>query len=207
MVLRVLPRVALAGAAIAAAGPALAHHAMDGETPTTLAQGLLSGLAHPVIGPDHLAFVVGIGILSAFMRRGWTLPAIFLLAGAFGTALHLGGIGVPGAELLVALSVLLAGLAAWLHARTPLAIAAALCGFGGMVHGYVQAESIVGAEPSPLGAYLAGLALVQLSIALGLREATRRLVQIRPVMATRLTLPASAAVALVGIAALPLWAG
>lgn len=207
MVLRVLPRVALAGAAIAAAGPALAHHAMDSETPTTLAQGLLSGLAHPVIGPDHLAFVVGIGILSAFMRRGWTLPAIFLLAGAFGTALHLGGIGVPGAELLVALSVLLAGLAIWLHGRTPLAIAAALCGFGGMVHGYVQAESIVGAEPSPLGAYLAGLALVQLGIALGVREATRRLVQIRPVMATRLTMAASAAVALVGIAALPLWAG
>ena len=207
MVLRVLPRVALVGAAIAAAGPAFAHHAMDGETPTTLAQGFLSGLAHPVIGPDHLAFVVGIGILSAFMRRGWTLPAIFLLAGAFGTALHLGGIGVPGAELLVALSVLLAGLAIWLHGRTPLAIAAALCGFGGMVHGYVQAESIVGAEPSPLGAYLAGLALVQLGIALGVREATRRLVQIRPVMATRLTMAASAAVALVGIAALPLWAG
>ncbi|MGA0596682.1 HupE/UreJ family protein [Enterovirga sp. CN4-39] len=207
MVLRVLPRVALAGAAIAAAAPALAHHAMDGETPTTLAQGFLSGLAHPVIGPDHLAFVVGIGILSAFIRRGWTLPAIFLLAGALGTALHLGGIGVPGAELLVALSVLLAGLAIWLHGRTPLAIAAALCGFGGMVHGYVQAESIVGAEPSPLGAYLAGLAIVQLGIALGVREATRRLVQIRPVMATRLTMAASAAVALVGIAALPLWAG
>ena len=207
MVLRVLPRVALAGAAIAAAGPALAHHAMDGETPTTLAQGFLSGLAHPVIGPDHLAFVVGIGILSAFLRRGWALPAIFLLAGAFGTALHLGGIGVPGAELLVALSVLLAGIAVWLNARTPLAIAAVLCGFGGLVHGYVQAESIAGAEPSPLGAYLAGLALVQLGIALGAREATRRLVQLRPVMAPRLTMAASATVALVGIAALPLWGG
>ena len=27
---------------------------MGGKTPSTFAEGLLSGLGHPVIGPDHL---------------------------------------------------------------------------------------------------------------------------------------------------------
>ena len=89
-------------AASLAAGPALAHHPMGGQTPSTALEGLLSGLAHPVIGPDHLAFVVGVGILSAFVRRGWILPVAFLCLGAIGTAIHLGGAGVPGAEVLVA---------------------------------------------------------------------------------------------------------
>ena len=59
-----MTRRALAGSSIAmaaqasAGGPAFAHHAMDGQMPTSFAQGLLSGLAHPVIGPDHLAFII-----------------------------------------------------------------------------------------------------------------------------------------------------
>src|SRR6267378_2162800 len=38
---------------------AWAHHFMDGGLPETFAQGLLSGLGHPVIGLDHAAFIVG----------------------------------------------------------------------------------------------------------------------------------------------------
>lgn len=42
--------------------PASAHHVMDGQLPSTFAQGLLSGLGHPVIGPDHLAFLIAVGV-------------------------------------------------------------------------------------------------------------------------------------------------
>lgn len=35
-----------------------AHHLMDGALPATPWQGLLSGLAHPVVGLDHLAALV-----------------------------------------------------------------------------------------------------------------------------------------------------
>ena len=40
---------------------AWAHHFMDGGLPQTFAQGLLSGLGHPVIGLDHAAFIVAAG--------------------------------------------------------------------------------------------------------------------------------------------------
>ena len=45
-----------------ASGPASAHHAMGGKTPTTFAEGMLSGLGHPVIGADHLAFLIAVGV-------------------------------------------------------------------------------------------------------------------------------------------------
>lgn len=53
-------------ATLALQGPAFAHHAMDGKMPVTFLQGLLSGLGHPIIGFDHLAAVVGVGVLGAW---------------------------------------------------------------------------------------------------------------------------------------------
>ncbi|PKO63289.1 MAG: urease accessory protein UreJ, partial [Betaproteobacteria bacterium HGW-Betaproteobacteria-17] len=47
---------ATTGLLLVASTSALAHHPMGGMTPQTLSQGLLSGLGHPVIGLDHLAF-------------------------------------------------------------------------------------------------------------------------------------------------------
>ncbi len=192
-------------AASLVAGPALAHHPMGGRTPSTALEGLLSGLAHPVIGPDHLAFVIGVGILSAFVRRGWILPVAFLCLGAIGTAIHLGGAGVPAAETLVAVTVLLMAGAVSLRRRAPVALLAVLCGLGGLAHGYALAESIAGAESSPLVFYLAGLATVQLAISLLVRDAALRLAGTHPGVASRAALAASAAMLLVGVAALPLW--
>ncbi len=37
---------------------ARAHHPMGGQTPETFSQGLLSGFGHPIIGIDHLAFLI-----------------------------------------------------------------------------------------------------------------------------------------------------
>jgi urease accessory protein len=42
---------------------------MGGDLPETHWLGLLSGLAHPVIGIDHLVFVLGVGIWSALAGR------------------------------------------------------------------------------------------------------------------------------------------
>jgi hypothetical protein len=57
------------------ATPASAHHAMGGATPSNLWEGLLSGLAHPVIGLDHLAFVIAAGLIAAVHRRGPSFPS------------------------------------------------------------------------------------------------------------------------------------
>ena len=146
------------------ATPALAHHPFGGEAPQTVLQGLLSGLGHPVIGLDHLAFVIAVGLLAAVLRRR-TLPIVFLLAAVVGTGLHLAELNLPAPEVVISGSVLLFGLLAvtrrQLNAPTVMASAA----LAGIFHGYAYGEAIVGAEPMPLMAYLAGFTLIQGAIA------------------------------------------
>ena len=40
-----------------AAQKAMAHHAMGGRMPANFFEGFISGLAHPIIGLDHFAFI------------------------------------------------------------------------------------------------------------------------------------------------------
>ncbi len=165
--------LALTLAGLAAATPALAHHPMGGMTPATFTQGLLSGLGHPVIGLDHLAALIGVGLVSSRFARGLTLPAFWIVAMAAGVALHLASADLPYAEALVALSVVAIGLAATVRTSLPYGLIAALFAAGGAVHGYALAESIVGAEATPLAAYLAGLVAVQVALTTGVALAVR----------------------------------
>ncbi|MCF8478303.1 MAG: HupE/UreJ family protein [Pseudolabrys sp.] len=148
------------------AEPALAHHVMGGRMPATFADGLLSGLGHPVIGLDHFAAVVAVGALAAAHRAGVVLVIGFVVAMMAGVAAHLAGVGLPGAEIWVALSVI--ALGAVMLTRPPIQAGAALALFSavGLLHGYALGESIYGAEPTPLTAYLIGLAVIQSAVAL-----------------------------------------
>ena len=178
MTARLLPKtrlLALTLAGLAAATPALAHHAMDGQTPATFVQGLLSGLGNRVIGLDHLAALVGVGLVSSRFARGLTLPAFWVLAMAAGVGLHLASADLPYAEALVALSVVAIGIAATVRATAPYALIAALFAAGGAVHGYALGESIVGAESTPLVAYLVGLVVIQTILTTGIALAARAL--------------------------------
>ena len=100
--------VALAALAIAA--PAAAHHPMGGATPATLLEGLLSGFGHPIIGFDHLLFILAVGVACYCCGRRIATIAVFLLSALAGTLLHLRVPGVPYAEAWVAASLVLLGL-------------------------------------------------------------------------------------------------
>ncbi len=156
---------------------AMAHHMTGGEVPRTFFAGLLSGLAHPVIGPDHLAFILAVGIIAAaFARgRGRIFPLVFLGASLAGCVIHLMGVTVAGGEIGVAVSVVGAGafLAADKKVR-PLLLGVGFA-LAGAFHGYAYGESVVGAEPAPLGAYLLGLVVIQYAVAMGAFAAVRRL--------------------------------
>jgi urease accessory protein len=193
-----MPRPLLTRAAILAglclfAGPALAHHPMGGAVPQTLWHGLLSGFAHPVIGPDHLAFLLAAGALAT-VRRGAALAA--LLGGTgLGAVLQLAGLALDPVEPLVALSVLLAGLALLrpLPARWGLLLPLGFA-LAGLAHGAAYAESIAGAPPATIIAYLLALSAMQASLALAGAQLLRSL-------ATRVAAPrlvAGGAVAAVG---------
>jgi urease accessory protein len=149
---------------------------MGGQMPVNFTQGVLSGIGHPVIGIDHLAAVLGVGILASAFRPGAALVIGYVLAQMAGAAVHMDGITVPGVELLVALSVLSLGAALAVRRAVPGFLALALFVIAGLVHGYALAESIVGAEPQPLMAYFAGLIAVQIAIALAAMLVAQRFV-------------------------------
>jgi len=156
-----------------------AHHFMGGGLPETFAQGLLSGFGHPVIGPDHAVFIVAAGFFLALVEGGmWGVLA--LIAGSlFGAALHLTGFSLPGGEIGVALSVILIGGLLMARRRIRLSWLASCLALAGILHGYAYAESIFGAEATPLVAYLVGFSVIQLGIAAAAFLIHRRLIATR----------------------------
>ena len=153
--------------------PASAHHLMElfhQQQPSAWA-GFLSGLGHPLLGPDHLLFLLALGLVGWRQSSRWMLGLLAVGLGATGVGLLLPGL--PGAETLVALSLVVLGLV--LCDRLPrwtLLPAFAL-------HGYVLSTSVLGWEPTPVLSYLAGLLVSQsvvLLLALGLvRQWSRQL--------------------------------
>jgi urease accessory protein len=160
---------------LATAGTASAHHLMGGKTPSTFADGILSGVGHPIIGPDHLAFLVALGIAVGVGRLSLVTPLLFLLAMACGVAVHIEAVNIPAAELIVALSVLIAGALIALEWRIPANAWAVIFSIAGFFHGYSYGESIYGAETTPLAAYLVGLVAVQTALVVGIAFASRAL--------------------------------
>jgi urease accessory protein len=148
-------------------GAALAHHPLGGMTPTSITEGFLSGLGHPVIGFDHLAFVIAVGLIAAFHRNRVVMPAAFVTGTIGGAALTLAAVTLPVAELVITGSVIVGGAVAMRGRVTDLRLAGGLAAGAGLFHGWAYGATIIGAEPTPILAYLAGFGLVQMAIAIG----------------------------------------
>ena len=145
--------------------PVQAHHPLGGKTPVTFIEGLLSGFGHPIIGLDHFAFVIAIGLLALLTSRlGILLPIAFSLATALGTVIHLSSINLPVPELIIAISVFTIGLALAINRQFNLLLLIILGAIAGLFHGYAYGEAIFGAEMTPVAAYLLGFASIQILI-------------------------------------------
>jgi len=178
--------------------PASAHHVMDGGLPSTFSQGFLSGLGHPVIGLDHLAFLIAVGVAVGVGGLNLGLPVLFVATSAIGVAAHVNGFSLPGSELIVASSVVIVGALVASGRALPLVAWGALFGLAGLAHGYAFGESIFGAEPTPLGAYLLGLVVIQSVLTVGVALLWRKADQTVSAAAPRL---AGAVVVGIGLAA------
>jgi urease accessory protein len=83
---------------------------MGGKLPSTFTEGFLSGLGHPAIGPDHLAFLVAIGLIVGVQRLPIALLALCVAAMAVGVWMHVQVISISAAEVIVGILVLIVGV-------------------------------------------------------------------------------------------------
>ena len=83
---------------------AMAYHPMGERTPANFWGGLLSGIGHPIIGIDHFAFVVAVGLIAATIPNGIPL-ASFLATVMLGKGIHILSIDLPLTKIAIAFSV------------------------------------------------------------------------------------------------------
>ncbi|EEE43291.1 HupE/UreJ family protein [Roseibium alexandrii] len=122
----------------ALAAPALAHtgHGYGG--------GFISGFAHPILGWDHVAAMVAVGLWGAFLGAPsiWILPIVFPLVMAFGAVLGILGVPIPAVEAGIALSAVVLGLMIALAVRAPIWVSAVLVGLFAIFHGYAHGTEL-----------------------------------------------------------------
>lgn len=130
-----VPLLAL-GAAWSAAmwsAPAWAHPGL-GEH-----QGFLDGLAHPLLGADHLMAMAATGMIAAKYGPplSWRLPLSFVSLMALGS---LAGLANPSSIIEAAVALSLVCLGAWLvlGQRIPQAAGMGLTGAFGFLHGWAH---------------------------------------------------------------------
>lgn len=142
----------------AALGVLLATNA-HAHSAANIGGGFVSGLLHPVLGWDHVAAMVAVGLWGAFLGSPalWLLPVVFPLVMAVGGALGLAGVNLPGVEIGIAASALVLGAMILLAARPPLWIAGLLVACFAIFHGHAHGTELPEAA-SPL-AYSLGFVI------------------------------------------------
>lgn len=158
---------------LGSAEPGLAHHVMGGVPPERTLDGLLSGIGHPILGIEHLSFLVGVAVAAGIIGRTVTLPLLYVVATIIGASLQVDAIALPWPYAGMVLSILVVGGLIATGRRIGLAAWAAVFTLGGIYHGFSYAEVMVGTEPSPLTAYFVGLALVQSVLVVSIASAVK----------------------------------
>ena len=150
-----LPSLALA---LLVAEPSSAH------TGAGTAFSIQSGFLHPLGGLDHLLAMFAVGLLAAqlFGHAIWLVPGAFVSMMAAGALVGFAGIGIPGVEFGIVISIVAIALPVAFALGMPTAPATAYVGFFAILHGYAHgAELPAGADAAP---YVAGFALATILI-------------------------------------------
>lgn len=161
---------AIAGIATVLATPALAHHPLGGAPMATFSHGLLSGIGHPLLGFDHLFFVLAVGIAALYTGHRYLAPAGYIVAMLLGCLMMSLGVGLPAKEIIIGLSLLAVGGIVLSGRSLGMMPTLALFAVFGLFHGSAFGDSIA-AQETAMGAevlvgYLIGLGVLQYGIAI-----------------------------------------
>jgi urease accessory protein len=123
---------------ITLAAPTFAH--TEGDP----AAGFVSGFLHPIGGWDHVVAMVAVGLWGAFLGRPavWLLPIVFPLVMAFGGALGVLGVPLPGVEIGIAASAIVLGAMVAVAVKPPLWVAAVIVGAFAIFHGHAHGTEL-----------------------------------------------------------------
>ena len=141
--------------------PAFAHVSEEG-----LKGGFISGYIHPLLGWDHVAAMVAVGIWGAFLghRAIWILPIVFPFIMVIGGILGMVGVPVPFIVPGIALSSIIIGLAIAFKWQAPLWIASIIVGSFAIYHGYAHGQNLPAAS-NPIAfalGFVLGLSLIHI---------------------------------------------
>lgn len=139
--------------------------------------GLALGFMHPLTGADHVLAMVAVGILAATLggRALWALPLTFLAAMVLGGGLGINGVGLPLGQTVIALSVVVMGLAVSSPRKSPMAAAIVMVATFALYHGHahgMELSPVVSSVPFVFGFTVATATLH--SIGIGLAFAVKR---------------------------------
>ncbi|MEM7211745.1 MAG: HupE/UreJ family protein, partial [Pseudomonadota bacterium] len=140
---------------------------------------MLSGIGHPILGFDHLVFIVAMGIVAIYTGRALTAPLEYIAGMLGGVALILSGVALPAVELVIALSLLVVGAILMSGRGLKLGTTMGLFALLGLFHGWAFGELLAGQEAGVGGGvivgYLLGLAATQWLIAVGAGRAIQKI--------------------------------
>lgn len=145
---------------------AAAHHPLDGAMPTNFFDGLLSGFGHPLIGLDHFAFIIAAGLLAWKLGAPVRLALSFIAATAVGSLVISSGFAISITEPMVLASVALVGILLAANKTPPVTHLQLFYAVAGFFHGCAYGGAVIGAESTPIGAYLLGFSIIQWAIIL-----------------------------------------
>ncbi len=179
-------------------GSTQAHHPMDGQIPSTMFEGLISGIAHPVIGLDHLLFIASIGLFAVLSGASLIrLVTGFTISSLSGLLLHVNAIELPSVELIVAVSVMLAGLVI-IKQFSGQVVVGIFIAAAGLFHGFAYGEAIYGAPEGAIATYSMGIGFIQCGIAILVFKLTQLVLSGSRLRAKHLRLSAGSGIAIFG---------
>ena len=127
------------------------------------AHALITGLAHPLGGLDHLLAMVAVGLWAAVLRGRaiLALPASFVVAMILGGLLGAFSLPLPGVEPMILVSILILGILTGFAFRTSLRYTIGVVIIFGIFHGHAHG---VEGPANGLAAYAAGFGLATLAL-------------------------------------------
>ena len=99
--------------------------------------GLMSGLAHPFLGLDHLLAMIAVGIWAgrSGAKSSWGIPLAFIAIMSVSALLSQGLASIPLMESGIAVSLLLLGLFIAMAVKLPVAMGMAVVSLFAVFHG------------------------------------------------------------------------